>query len=41
MRRWGRQRKVGELLYSGVMWPFAVTVIYGEQEYYNIPAENH
>lgn len=36
----GKKKESGEFLYSGVMWPFPVTVIYEEQEYYNIPAAN-
>lgn len=33
--------KVGSSLFSGVTWPFAVTMIYGEQKCYNITAANH
>lgn len=36
----GKKKESGEFLYSGVMWPFPVTVIYGEQKYYNITAAN-
>lgn len=35
-----KKKESGEFLYSGVMWPFPVTVIYEEQKYYNIPAAN-
>lgn len=27
----GKKKESGEFLYSGVMWPFPVTVIYEEQ----------
>lgn len=28
-----KKKESGEFLYSGVMWPFLVTVIYEEQKY--------
>lgn len=40
IKRLGRGKESGEILYSGVTWPLAVTVIYEEQKYYNIPAAN-
>lgn len=36
----GKKKESGEFLYSGVMWPFPVTVIYEGQKCYNIPAAN-
>lgn len=36
----GKKKESEELLYSGVMWPFPVTVIYEGQRYYNITAAN-
>lgn len=34
------EKESGEFLYSGVMRPFPVTVIYEGQKHYNIPAAN-
>lgn len=36
----GKKKESGEFLYSGVMCPFPVTVIYEGQKYYNITAAN-